>query len=180
MVKREFMALVMLLALPVSQTGAQPIPVTVDGCARLARVIYAEVSSAATYGPGRAGPWVIDIGQGDLSVCSHAAKTVSQAFTLAMRNAGVDVRWGPSSGDTDGYCQRIFLSRCYPGRSPHDGQTFSATAKLVRQIWAAVSRAVMSDMYNPVSSDEVRFRDNDLKLRLGLSLRSLTVQEEVR
>jgi hypothetical protein len=39
--------------------------------------------------------------------------------------------------------------------------------------WTIVSEAVMSDMYNPFSSDIVSFRYDDLKLRLGLSLRSI-------
>ena len=85
MAKRTFAALLasLIVALPASEARAQLLPITVDGCARLARVIYSEVSAAATYGPGKSGPWLIDIGNGDISVCVHAAKTVTQAFTSA-------------------------------------------------------------------------------------------------
>jgi hypothetical protein len=47
------------------------------------------------------------------------------------------------------------------------------TQRYVQNSWSAVMQSVMREMYNPISSDEVRFRDDDLRLRLGLSLRSL-------
>ena len=56
-----YLAMVMLFAI---NAQAQPGPISVDGCAKLARVIYSEVSSAAMYGPGKAGPWMIEQGQG--------------------------------------------------------------------------------------------------------------------
>ncbi len=173
-----------VLLLPVLATGAtgpvaaQPIPITVDGCAQLARVVYAEVSAAAIYGPGNSGPWLIDIGRGDIAVCTNVAKTVSQAFTSAMTSAGMQVSWRrdyfdtrPDPGD---YCLSGFLSQCYPNVSPPLSNSInSGNDALVQKSWAVVSDAVMREMNNPFSSDEVRFRDNDLKLRLGLSLRSV-------
>lgn len=180
MVKRISSALLVSLVsgFAVGQTLAQPVPVAVDGCAKLAQVVYAEVSAAALYGPGNSGPWLIDQGQGDIAVCAHVAKTVSQAFTSAMMSAGMEVSWHrdhydgpPDPGD---YCLSGFLSQCYPQPSPPlSNSILGAQDTLVRNSWAAVSQAVMREMYNPFSSDEVRFRDNDLKLRLGLSLRSI-------
>jgi hypothetical protein len=174
MAKSMFATLVLTLIVGISATEAQAQakPIAVDGCAKLARVIYSEVSAAATFGPGNSGPWMIDIGRGDIAVCSSAAKTVSQAFTSAMLSAGIDVDWG--GGDDPGdYCLSAFLSQCYPDRFPLSAMTYSSDITLVQNSWAIVSQAVMQEMYNPVSSNEVRFRDNDLKLRLGLSLRSV-------
>lgn len=180
MAKRTFAVLLvsLLAGLPVSHARAEAVPVAIDGCAKLARVIYAEVSAAAIYGPGLSGPWLIDLGQGDISVCTHAAKTVSQAFTSAMMSAGLEVNWRrddyggpPDRGD---FCLSGFLSQCYPNQSPPlSSPAYGVNASLVQKSWAVVSQAVMREMYNPFSSDEVRFRDNDLKLRLGLSLRSI-------
>lgn len=180
MAKRIFSVLLISLVAgnAVAQSRAQPIPVAVDGCAKLARVVYAEVSAAAIYGPGNAGPWVIDQGLGDIAVCAHVAKTVSQAFTAAMLSAGMEVSWyrddfggPPDRGD---FCLSGFLSQCYPNQSPPLlNSSYGANDALVRNSWAVVSQAVMREMYNPFSSDEVRFRDNDLKLRIGLSLRSI-------
>jgi hypothetical protein len=155
---------------------AQLTPVAVDGCAKLARVIHSEVAAAATYGPGKSGPWLIDPGKGDISICTHTARTVSRAFTAAMKSAGVAVKWhvndawaNPLPSD---YCLNAFLAQCFPARGPVDVVDRS-DRDFVQRSWALVAKAVMREMYNPVSSDEVRFRDNDLKLRIGLSLRSI-------
>ena len=175
MAKRNFATLIVVtaLALHASEARAQQIPVSVDGCAKLARVIYAEVSAAALYGPGKSGPWVIDPGLGDISVCTHTARTVSRAFTDAMMSAGIEVYWGHETGDRDNYCLSGFLSRCHPNRGTRFFVGHNANTTLVQKSWAVVSQAVMRAMHNPFSSDEVRFRDNDLKLRIGLSLRSI-------
>lgn len=170
-----------LFGLFANDARAQGMSVSVDGCAKLARVIYAEVSAATIYGPGRSGPWLIDLGQGDISVCTHAAKTVSQAFTSAMLSAGLSVSWQQDDRDDipdrGHYCLSAFLSQCYPDRYPLTSIASSADSMLVQKSWAVVSQAVMREMYNPISSDEVRFRDSDLKLRIGLSLRSVNVIE---
>ncbi len=160
----------------VGNVQGQITPVTVDGCAKLARVIHSEVSAAAMYGPGKSGPWLIDPGQGDISICTHAARTVSRAFTAAMKSAGVAVKWhvndawaNPIPSD---YCLNAFLAQCFPARSSVNAVD-RGDPDFVQRSWALVAKAVMREMHNPVSSDEVRFRDNDLKLRIGLSLRSI-------
>jgi len=175
MAKRKFAALAAMLALGfVAQPlQAQSLPVGVDGCAELARVVYSEVSSAALYGPGRSGPWVLDSGRGSISVCTTTARTVSRAFSSAMKGAGYDVSWSAPVGQNGDFCASGFLSQCYPNRDRIDTLVFGGNAMFVNQSWAAVSQAVMRHMYNPFSSDEIRFRDNDLKLRLGLSLRTV-------
>jgi hypothetical protein len=175
MAKRIFAALIipLVLGLAASQTHAQLSPIAVDGCAKLARVIYAEVSAAAVYGPRRSGPWTINLGQGDLSICKHTAKTVSRAFTSAMLSAGIDVSWGPDDNRNGDYCWSGFISQCYPGRDRLGYAVIGMDTTFVAKSWAVVSQSVMHEMYNPFSSDEVRFRDGDLKLRLGLSLRSI-------
>jgi hypothetical protein len=162
-----------MVGLPHQDVHAQTMPISVDGCAKLARVIYDEVSSAALYGPGNSGPWLIDIGQGDISICTHTAKTVSRAFSSAMMSAGITVNWQRYGRDPGDFCLSAFLSQCYPIRYPLESSSIGVSSVLVSQSWTIVSRAVMQEMYNPISSDEVRFRDDDLKLRLGLSLRSV-------
>ena len=167
----------MLVGLPATEAYSRTTPVAVDGCAKLARVVFAEVTSAVIYGPAKSGPWLIDLGQGDISVCTHAAKTVSRAFTSAMMSAGLDVNWRRDSyagiRDTGDFCLNAFLSQCHPDRILAANEISSADSLLVQRSWAVVSETVMREMYNPKSSDEVRFRDKDLKLRLGLSMRSV-------
>ena len=180
MAKRIFAALFVatVLVLQATSSQAQLKPVAVDGCAKLARVVYSEVASAAHYGPSRSGPWTIDIGQGDLEVCEHAAKTVTRAFTSAMLSAGVTVSWGPDRNRNGDYCWSGFISQCYPDRDRLANASATLDSGFVSRTWAVVSQAVMREMYNPYSSDEVRFRDDDLKLRLGLALRSVRNEAE--
>jgi hypothetical protein len=167
----------MLLGLSATEADSRTTPIAIDGCAKLARVVFAEVTSAVIYGPAKSGPWLIDLEQGDISVCTHAAKTVSRAFTSAMMSAGLDVNWRRDNyvgiRDTGDFCLSAFLSQCYPDRTLVANDRSSADTLLVQQSWAVVSETVMREMYNPRSSDEVRFRDKDLQLRLGLSMRSV-------
>ena len=81
-----------LLSSSVSVAAVSATEIAVDGCTFLARIVHAEVLSAAKYGPSRSGPWKIQAGQGDIEVCEHAAETVSRAFTLAWSGAGVELR----------------------------------------------------------------------------------------
>jgi hypothetical protein len=160
---------------PASAASAQTNHIAVDGCANLARIIYTEVAAAAIYGPGKSGPWKIDLGKDDISLCDHTAKTVSRAFTSALLSAGIDVNWRRSDGDSSDFCMHAFLSQCYPERYPHSIISEASAHTWLQNTWLIVSQAVMRDMYNPISSDVVSFRYNDLKLRLGLSLRSVVV-----
>lgn len=146
---------------------------SIDSCAVLARIIYTEVQSAARFGPGSAGPWRIQGGEGDIEVCEHAAKTVSRAFTSAWLNAGVTVRWNHGEDYAKTFCRGEFLSRCDPEFEPVDATTLVMASKKVESSWTIVAQTVMDDMYNPFSSDIVSFRADDLKLRLGLLLRSI-------
>lgn len=172
MAKSMFATLASLLASFVfmGQTIAMEIPVRVDGCAVLARAVYSEVSAAAFFGPGRSGPWPIAAGQGEISICTTTAKTVSRAFTAAMSSAGYEIDWGGGVAEPDGYCLNRYLSRCHPNR---DGRQIPDDGAVVQEFWSVVSRSVMRQMYNSFSSDEVRFRGGDLKLQLGLSLRTV-------
>ena len=162
-----------MLAVPNSLLRAQVTPVSIDGCASLARVIYTEVAAAVAYGPGRSGPWRIELGQGDILVCTHVARTVSRAFTSAIKATGIKVKWHREFDDSGDYCRGSFLSHCSPLRLSSSNRPSEFDDVFVQQSWQLVSRAVMNEMYNASSSDEVRFRDSDLKLRLGLSLRSV-------
>ncbi len=174
----------LLIALAASDSQARSTEVTVDGCAMLARTVYSEVSSSAIYGPANAGPWLIDQERGDILVCEHAAKTVSRAFTAAMLSAGIDVSWQTDrSGRTAGrdrYCRSAFLSQCNPDKIQPSGKASDADDTIVKKTWGIVAKAVMREMYNPISSNEVNFRLNDLKLRLGLTLRSVQGSDERR
>lgn len=151
--------------------SAASVAIKVDGCAQLARAVYSEVFAAVQYGPNQAGPWTIDSTRGDIAVCKTASRTVSRAYTSAMQAGGFDITWRGRGGTSGDYCDSHYLSQCYPDRSAYTTMGDMAEPMFVRNSWSAVTHAVMQQMHNPVSSNEVRFRENELKLRLGLSLR---------
>lgn len=161
-------AILALCVLSPSVSAADEI--AIDGCAELARIVYDEVQSTVVRGPGGAGPWAINSGQGDIHVCRTAAKTVSRAFVLAVQSAGVEFRWADNAGTRD-FCLGHYLSQCYPAPRPLPGMQRQFDP--IGPIWLKVSQTVMSEMYNPYSSDEVHFRTDELRLRLGLSLRTV-------
>lgn len=175
MAKRIFavFSLLPLWLLPLTSAEAQVSPIYVDGCAKLARVVYSEVAAAAIYGPTRAGPWTINLGQGDLEICEHTARTVSRAFTSAMLSAGIGVTWGPDRDRSGDHCLSGKIEECYPRRDRPGIYGDAQGIGLVPRTWFIVSQTVMREMYNPYSSDEIRFRDDDLRLRIGLALRSV-------
>lgn len=187
MAKRIFAALFIagVLVAPANEGYALESEIGVDGCAKLARAVYDEVHSTMNSGANRFGPWAINIGADEISICKTASRTVSRAFTSAMLSSGVKVSWGgfQDSGwdwpDSGGFCLSHFLSQCYPEkRELGNNVVLSDTSNDVQKVvprWLAVSEAVRQQMYNRHSSDEVQFRDSDLRLRLGLSLRSISV-----
>ncbi len=153
--------------------GAQEVDVTADGCAELARAVYDEVAAAAVAGPQRSGPWVIGRHFQGVSVCRSATKTVSGAFRLAMASVGVEVRWSDEPMDPGDYCLSGFLAQCYPRRVTMTSGSSNPNALMVHQAWSVVSQAVMRTMANPYSSNEVRFDPDQLRLQLGLVLRTI-------
>ena len=140
--------------------------IKIDGCAELARVVYDEVQASVLYGPGKSGPWYIGPEQGEIRFCDTVAETVSRAFTQAMASAGHKVYW-PAAAPGEHLCLSAYLSQCRPGGGgsmpPAQGEYLA---------WKVVSGVVMQHMYNPRSSNEVRFRSDELRLRLGLALRN--------
>lgn len=175
MAKRNFAALVgvVMVVWLGGNAQAQRIPVNVDGCTVLARAVFEEVSVAALHGPGKSGPWLINPQPADIFICRTTARTVSKAFTSAMSSAGFEVDWGDYPNPGGDYCFSGFLSQCYPeGDRGFTGANKADTA-FVQKSWAVVSHSVLREMANPFSSDEVRFRSDDLKLKIGLSLRSI-------
>lgn len=173
MAKRTFAvaALLALISVGSQPALAQPADYHIDGCAKLARIIYSEVANAALYGPGEGGPWMIEQGLGSDAQCTHVAKTVSRAFTAALGSAGYSTQFDNFHGDAGDACLSHYLSQCYPDRYPlTDGV---GGYGLVLRLWSAVTQTVMRQMHNPYSSNQIQFRDSELRLRLGLALRTI-------
>jgi len=169
MAKRNLAALLLagIVAMAVSAAASADEPFTgADGCAVLAQLVYSEVTAAAWRSPGVAPATHADAFRPDISICNRTARTVSNAYTLAMSSLGTHVQWDYPPGDRGDYCWSGFLDQCYPRRSPLGGEV---------AIWAAVSNAVRYAMPSGSGSDQSVFSKGAMRL----SLRSALQREDL-
>jgi hypothetical protein len=132
----------------------------VDGCAVLGRLIFAEVTADAWYGPVRHEQASLDTGNGGVAICMHTTRTVSEAYTAALRAAGDEVRWGDPRGERGDACLSGFLEQCYPDRYPVGGENR----------WRAVRSTVLQAMPRGVASDQSVFSPHVMRMALRTSL----------
>ena len=146
--------------IPGSGARAQQAFTGVDGCAVLAQLVYAEVTTGVWDGPGAHRQAFHGGNESAVTTCNHTTRTVADAFTLAMNAVGAEIRWGyPSSGSGDA-CLSHFLEQCYPERYPFGGVN----------PWQAVSGTVLRAMPRGAASDQSVFSERALRLALRYAL----------
>jgi len=164
MVKGKFAALILSgigAIVLVNQAKAEEPYIGVDGCAVLAKLVYAEVTAAAWYGP--AGLWSFDDKASDsgIAVCNQTTRTVSQAFTSAMTTIGSPVRWAYPLVSPGDVCLSFYLDQCYPDRN---------RVGAAHTTWSAVSKTVRQAMPNGVATDQSTFSPSTMRLALRFAL----------
>ncbi|NNF40086.1 MAG: hypothetical protein HKN64_01820 [Woeseiaceae bacterium] len=150
--------------LPGLDVRAQQAFTGVDGCAVLGQLIYAEVSADAWRGPAGSEQARVDAGNAGVTVCTQTTRTVSSAYTAALRAVGEEVRWGGPRGVRGDACLSGFLEQCYPERYPVGGENR----------WRAVQSTVLQAMPHGVASDQSVFSPHVMRLALRMSLRQDT------
>lgn len=134
----------------------------VDGCAILASVVYREVTQAGlgfSSGPGRD---LLYSGRDEITLCNQAARSVTRAFTAALRTANIHVTWGFHTGYGGDYCLSHFLSQCYPRGNPAIPPLSKSEWSFVTRSWQAVHDAVGYRMAHYPGSDVARFQADEL------------------
>jgi len=168
MAKRNFAALMLLsIATLAVATNARAHEVfnAADGCATLAKLVHAEVTSSAWDMPNLFTPALDDAGEGKISICIQTTRTLSKAFTSAMTSIGAPVRWGYPGIEPGDVCLSIDLDQCYPERT----RLGSA-----RRTWDVVSKTVKQAMPYGMATDLSIFSSSTLRqaLRTALSERA--------
>ncbi len=156
----------MRLSAPAS---AQQALVGVDGCAILASVVYTEVTEARlghSSGPGRD---LLYSGQDEITLCNQSTRSVTSAFTSALRDTNIHVTWGFHQGYSGDYCLSHFLSQCYPRGNPALPPLTKSERSFVTRSWQAVHDSVQFRMARYPGSDVARFQADEL----GHSIRRL-------
>jgi hypothetical protein len=142
--------------------SAQHALIGVDGCAILATVVYAEVVQARLgYSPG-SGANLLYTGRDELALCNQSARSVTRAFSAALRSTDIHVTWGFHTGYSGDYCLSHFLSRCYPRANPSMPPLSKSERSFVMHSWQAVHDSVQTHMAQYPGSDVVRFQAREL------------------
>lgn len=142
----------------------------VDGCALLAILVREELD--------------VDVGHRDrsddrqvlqadpISICQRTTRTVTAAFTAAVRQRSIYVWWGLQQVGNGDHCPGPYLSQCFPTQSPYMPQADAAQSALVVKIWRSVHRIVNATLQPASGSDVSRFEYSVLRKDLRFSLAS--------
>ena len=152
---------------------AQRAVIGVDGCAVLAAVVYTEVTKARL---GHSSGSAADLpyaGRDEITLCNQSARSVTRAFSAALRGMNIHVTWGFHTGYSGDYCLSHFLSQCYPRGNPAMPNLSKSERSFVMRSWQAVHDAVQHRMAHYPGSDVARFEAGDLGRSIRRSVRAL-------
>jgi hypothetical protein len=143
--------------------------VGVDGCAILASVVYTEVTQARLGYSSGPGADLLYAGQDEITLCNQSTRSVTRAFTSALRHTNIHVTWGFHTGYSGDYCLSHFLSQCYPRGNPAMPSLSKSERSFVIRSWQAVHDSVQYRMAQYPGRDVARFQADEL----GRSIRRL-------
>jgi len=147
--------------------SAQHAVIGVDGCAILASVVYTEVTQARLGDLSGSGADLLYAGRDEITLCNQSARSVTRAFSAALRSMNIHVTWGFHTGYSGDYCLSHFLSQCYPRGNPAMPALSKSEQLFVVRSWRAVHDSVQPRMAHYPGSDVARFQ----AARLGRSIR---------
>lgn len=149
-------------------TDAQVLQDGVDGCALLAILIREELHVAIGNRDISGDRRVLH--QEAISVCQRTTRTVTVAFTAAMRRRNIYVWWGVQQGGNDDHCPGPYLSQCYPIQYPNMSQPDSGRGALAAKAWRSLHGIINATLLPASGSDVSRFEHSVLQKDLRFSL----------
>ena len=160
---------------------AQGALIGIDGSALLASVIYTEVTEARLGGTSGPGGNPLYASRNEISLCNQAARSVTRAFSAALRQSNLYVTWGFHSGYSGDFCLSHFLSECYPAGNPAMPPFGKEDRAFVMRSWQAVQSAVQDNMALHPGSDVARFNGAELghSIRRFLSVGGIENQSQL-
>jgi hypothetical protein len=141
---------------------AQSALIGIDGCAILASVIYTEVTEARLGVASGPGGNPLYAGRNEITLCNQTTRSVTRAFSAALRQSNLYVTWGFHTGYSGDYCLSHFLSECYPAGNPAMPPFGKEDRSFVMRSWQGVQHAVQDNMALNPGSDVVRFNGAEL------------------
>lgn len=157
---------------------AQSAVIGIDGCAILASVIYTEITEARLgYSSGPAGN-PLYAGRNEITLCNQAARSVTRAFTAALRQSNLYITWGFHTGYSGDYCLSHYLSECYPSENPAMPPFGKEDRSFVMRSWQAVQGAVQNNMALDPGSDVARFDGAELGRSIRRSIHNSGIENQ--
>ena len=157
---------------------AQSALIGIDGCAILASVVYTEVTEARLgYSSGPVGN-PLYAGRNEITLCNQAARSVTRAFTAALRRSNLYVTWGFHTGYSGDYCLSHFLSQCYPQSNPAMPPFGTEDRSFVMRSWQAVQGVVQNNMAPNPGSDVARFNGVELGRNIRRSIHAIGIENQ--
>jgi hypothetical protein len=181
MTMRTFTVVYFLLAAALVWPGvarAQDLLIGADGCAILASLVYAEVTEARPgFSPGH-GIDPLYAGRNEITLCTRATRSVTSAYSAALRQSNIFVTWGFHAGYDGDYCLSHVLSQCYPTGNPAMPPLGEDERSFLVRSWHAVRDSVHFRMAQYPGSDVARFRDHDLRQSIRRSIRFGAIEQQ--
>ena len=159
--------------------SAQHAVTGVDGCAILASVVYTEVTQARLGYSSAAGADLLYAGRDEIALCNQSARSVSRAFSAALRSTNIHVTWGFHTGYSGDYCLSHFLSQCYPRGNPAMPALSKSEQSFVMRSWQAVHDSVQPRMAHYPGSDVVRFEAGELGRSIRRSVLAAGTENQI-
>ena len=110
-------------------------------------------------------------GRNEITLCNQATRSVTSAYSAALRESSIFVTWGFHAGYSGDYCLSHFMSQCYPRGNPAMPALGEEERAFVSGSWQAVRDAVQFRMAHYPGSDVARFRADDLQQSIRRSIR---------
>ena len=150
----------------------------VDGCAILASLVYTEVMAARLGSSSGHASDPFYAGGNEITLCDMATRSVTNAYSAALRQSNIFVSWGFHTGYSGDYCLSHFLSQCYPTGNPAMPPLSEDERAFLVHSWQAVRDSVSSRMTHYPGSDVARFRDQDLRRSIRRSIRFAAIEQQ--
>ncbi len=137
-----------------------------DDCGALANLVHGEVVASTLFSGYRLAP---EPTRGEPLICNQTASAVASGFSSAMAAINVYVAWSTPADRPGDTCLGHDITLCYPVQSPFV-PSGAWDAADVAATWQVVVNVVSRTMPLGTASDQSRFHEYDLRLRLNFAL----------
>lgn len=165
-------SMVVFILMTAFNVGARERTADVDGCSTLAELVENSVLQSAVGKPAgirQSRSSALPDSGGSSAIdkyCESTAASTTIAFSKAMADIGLTVRWVQPTAVSGDYCFSHYLSQCYPATDFLAGANSAAQLAYVNDAWKAVRTGVSEFGARGAGSDFIFFTADQLRQSL--------------